>query len=70
MNVKNINGTQLCKNCDFCDMGNRGKCTNSKAKKVWATNQINGCDFFKGELVQIDWNNATPIGYRPSTFSK
>lgn len=70
MDINKISGTQLCKNCNYCDMNNRGKCFNTKAEQVWATNQRNGCDFFDGELVQIDWSKATPVGYRPSTFSR
>ncbi|MGF7010552.1 hypothetical protein M2146_001076 [Lachnospiraceae bacterium PF1-22] len=68
MDVNKINGTQFCKNCEF--IRQHGKCKHPKAKKVWATNQRNGCDYFKGELVQVDWDKATPVGYRPSTFSK
>lgn len=70
MDVNKINGTQLCKNCKSCDIGNRGRCTNPKAKQRWAVNQRNGCDFFEGELVQIDWSKAIPVGYRPSTFGR
>lgn len=68
MNVEDINGSQFCMNCKY--IGERGCCKHPKAKNTWATNQRNGCDFFDGELVQIDWNKATPIGYRPSTFSR
>lgn len=68
MNVDKINGTQLCKNCTYC--GEHGKCKNPNAEQVWAINQRNGCDFFEGELIDIDWNKTTPIGYRPSIFSK
>lgn len=32
MDVNKINGTQLCKNCKSCDIGNRGRCTNPKAE--------------------------------------
>jgi hypothetical protein len=68
MDINKINGTQLCKNCVYC--GEKGKCKNSEATQVWATNQRNGCDYFHGELVQIDWSKAIPVGARPSTFSK
>lgn len=68
MDINNINGTQLCKNCIYC--GERGKCKNTNAKQVWAVNQRNGCDYFSGELINIEWNKAISMGYRPSTFSK
>lgn len=68
MIVNKINGTQLCKNCDFC--GEHSKCTNMKAKQSWAINQRNGCGYFCGELVQINWNKAVPLGARPSTFNR
>lgn len=70
MDINKINGTQLCINCVSCDMKNQGKCTNPKANQVWATNQRNGCYYFDGELVQTNWSNAMPMGYRPSMFSR
>lgn len=70
MDINKMKGTQLCRNCSFCDLNNRGRCTNPKAKKVWAINQRNGCDYFDGEVLFIDWDKAVPVGYRPSTFSK
>ncbi|MCU7380492.1 hypothetical protein OBO34_19455 [Clostridiales Family XIII bacterium ASD5510] len=66
MDVNKIKGTQLCMNCEHC--GERGKCKNPVANQVWAVNQRNGCDFFKGNLVHTDWDKAVPVGYRPSTF--
>ena len=68
MDINKINGTQLCKNCNHWHR--KLHCQNTKAKKVWFANQRNGCDYFDGELVQIDWSKATPIGARPSTFSR
>ena len=68
MNVNILNGSQFCKNCKHLRKG--VKCIHPLAKQVWATNQRNGCDFFKGDLVQVDWSKAIPMGYRPSTFSK
>lgn len=47
------------------------KCMNEKSKKSWFGNQLNGCDFFEGELQpKKDWNKAWKVGYRPSTFSR
>lgn len=68
MNIDKIKGTQLCLNCIY--LGEKGKCKNKKASQLWFTNQRNGCDFFDGKLVNIDWNKAVPIGYRPSIISK
>lgn len=59
------NKTMICDDC-----GERGKCKNINAKQVWAVNQRNGCDYFSGELINIEWNKAISMGYRPSTFSK
>lgn len=66
MDISKVNGTQLCKNCTYC--GEHGKCKNPNAKQVWATNQRNGCDYFEGELIHIDWSKATPKVIRPSAF--
>lgn len=68
MDINKINGTQLCRNCVYC--GEHGKCENTNAKQVWAVNQRNGCDYFSGEFINVEWNKAIPMGYRPSTFSK
>lgn len=70
MDIDKIPGTQLCKNCIYCDTGNRGICTHPLAVQVWATNQRNGCDYFKGGLVQVDWDQAVAVGARPATFTK
>lgn len=68
MNINDIEGSQFCMNCEY--IGERGKCMHPLAEQVWHINQLNDCDYFRGELEQIDWSKATPVGYRPSTFSK
>lgn len=70
MDIRKIPGTQLCMNSIHCDTSNRGACTHPLAVQVWAANQRNGCDYFKGNLVQIDWDNAVAAGAMPSTSGK
>lgn len=69
MDIAKINGEQYCIHCNYwkkvC-----GKCVHEKAKKCWFANQLNGCDYFDGELQpKKDWSKAWAVGYRPSTFS-
>lgn len=37
--------------------------------KVTYTNVCWNCPLFDGEPEMVDWDKATPVGYRPSTFS-
>lgn len=64
-NIKDINGEQYCMNCTYWI---KNKCSNDSSKKCWAANQLNGCDYFHGELEQK--HKFYPVGYRPSTYSK
>ena len=68
MSKDTVEGDQFCMNCESC--GEHGGCTNKKAVQVWFTNQVNKCKYFKGQLEQVDWSKATPVGARPSTFSR
>jgi hypothetical protein len=72
-NIKDIPGEQYCMNCSFWGRLSNGRvgCSHSKAKKCWFANQLNGCDFFDGELEpKKDWSKAYLANYRPSTFRK
>lgn len=66
--MSNEKGTQICLNCSFWN--SKTLCQNKKAKRRWFANQKNNCSYFYGNLLAIDWNKATPVGARPSTFSK
>lgn len=71
-NLKDIPGEQYCMNCKFWGRKENGRigCKNPSAKGGWFANQLNGCDFFDGELEpKKDWDKAYAIGYRPSTFT-
>lgn len=70
MDIHKIPGTQLCMNCVYCNAGNKGACTHPLAVQVWATNQRNGCDYFRGNLVQVDWDKAVAAEAKPATFTK
>lgn len=72
MDIREINGEQYCMHCKYWKkIYGRCRCINSKAKRCWAANQLNGCDYFDGELQpKYDWSKALVVGYRPSTFSK
>lgn len=70
--IRKMDGEQYCMYCDYWKKENkRCRCTHEKAKKCWAANQLNGCDYFKGELKpKTDWAKAWKVGYRPSTFER
>lgn len=72
MDIREIDGEQYCMNCTHWNKVNgRACCTNKHSKGGWFANQLNGCDYFDGELEpKKDWDNAWRVGYRPSTFSK
>lgn len=73
MDIQQINGEQYCMHCKHWGRNDKGRvcCSHKKAKAVWFANQLNGCDFFDGEIQpKRNWGNATKIGYRPSTFGK
>lgn len=70
--MKKIDGEQYCMYCNsWKRVDGRMRCTNSLAEAAWCANQLNGCDYFNGELQpKRDWSRAWKVGYRPSTFSK
>lgn len=70
--IKKLDGEQYCMYCNYWKrVEGKMKCTNEKTEKAWFGNQLNGCDFFEGELQpKKDWNKAWKVGYRPSTFSR
>ena len=72
VDINKIDGEQYCMNCNYWGRVNgRACCTNEEAPKAWFANQLNGCDYFDGELQpKKDWSKAWRVGYRPSTFSK
>lgn len=72
MNVNEISGEQYCMNCSYWKRINgKTRCIHERAKKCWAANQLNGCDYFDGELEpKRDWSKALVAGNRPSTFTK
>lgn len=71
-NIQDLDGEQYCMYCGYWKKeGGRCHCVHEKAKKGWAANQLNGCEYFEGELQpKKDWENAWKVGYRPSTFTK
>lgn len=71
MDINKIEGEQYCMHCNSWKRTNgRMCCGNDKAKKCWFANQLNGCDYFDGELQpKTNWDKAWKVGYRPSTFS-
>ena len=72
MNINEIDGEQYCMNCiHWKRISGKVRCIHEKAKKCWAANQLNGCDYFDGVLKpEKDWSKALAAGARPSTFSK
>ena len=73
MDINKIHGEQYCMNCSHWKRKVNGRigCNHSESKACWFANQLNGCDYFEGELQpKRDWSKADIIGYRPSTFSK
>lgn len=72
MKTEKVDGEQYCMYCNYWKrVDGRMRCTNSLAKAGWFANQVNGCDYFDGELqLKHDWSKAWRVGYRPSTFSK
>lgn len=72
MKTEKVDGEQYCMYCNYWKrVDGRMRCTNSLAKACWFANQVNGCDYFDGELqLKHDWSKAWRVGCRPSTFSK
>lgn len=72
MDIHQLDGEQYCMHCRYWGkQDGRPQCLHGKAKKCWFANQLNGCDYFDGQLQpKRDWDKAWKVGYRPGTIHR